>query len=188
MASALKFKAAKDAEIIKRALADYGDENSHNFAEIAIGINPNARITGVMREDKKLLGAVHMALGNSSDTGGLVHSKTHMDGCVRYPSVWIDDRLIVDHGKLVFRGSQNRCAREGNRLWLRMPRCEWYLPKPDTLFSLMETAIRRQLTPGGEKSLRYFFGPDFSAPLARLTGHGRHAGLAPFDGGCDLYR
>lgn len=92
----------KEAEIIRRALADYGDENSLNFAEIAVGINPNARITGVMREDKKLLGAVHMALGNSSDTGGLVWSKTHMDGCVRYPNVWIDDQLIVEKGKLVF--------------------------------------------------------------------------------------
>lgn len=106
-------KGGREAEIIRRALVEYGDENSNNFAEIAIGINPNARITGVMREDKKLLGAVHMALGNSSDTGGLVHSKTHMDGCVRYPSVWIDDRLIVDHGKLAFRAA--RSAAQGGR-------------------------------------------------------------------------
>ena len=102
----VEIQGGKEAEIMRRALVDYGDENSYNFAEIAIGINPNARITGVMREDKKLLGAVHMALGNSSDTGGLVYSKTHMDGCIRYPSVWIDDRLVVDRGKLVFQGAK----------------------------------------------------------------------------------
>jgi len=49
----------------------------------------------------------------------------------------------------------------------------------DTLFSLMETAIRRELTPGGEKALKYFFGADISAPLTRLTSMADHLGLPP---------
>lgn len=98
---AVEITGGAQAEALKRSLAQFGDENSMNFAEISIGINPKARITGVMREDKKLYGAVHMALGASSDTGGLVSSKTHVDGCVRYPSVWIDDRLVVDHGEIL---------------------------------------------------------------------------------------
>ena len=51
--------------------------------------------------------------------------------------------------------------------------------EPDTLFSLMETAIRRELTAGGEKALKYFFGADISAPLARLTGMADRLGLPP---------
>ena len=39
----------------------------------------------------------------------------------------------------------------------------------DTLFRLMEMALLRELTPAGEKTLRYFFGDDFKAPLANLT-------------------
>ena len=39
----------------------------------------------------------------------------------------------------------------------------------DTLFRLMEMALRRALTPEGEKTLRYFFGEEFSAPLKTLT-------------------
>ena len=39
----------------------------------------------------------------------------------------------------------------------------------DALFRLMEMGLRRALTPEGEKTLRYFFGEDFSAPLKELT-------------------
>ena len=39
----------------------------------------------------------------------------------------------------------------------------------DALFRLMEVGLRRALTPEGEKTLRYFFGDDFSAPLEELT-------------------
>ena len=88
------------AQALKEAVERFGDENSFNLAEIAVGINPNARITGIMREDKKLYGAVHIAIGASDDTGGLVSSKIHVDGCIRYPSVWIDDQLIIENGKI----------------------------------------------------------------------------------------
>jgi phosphoglycerate dehydrogenase-like enzyme len=39
----------------------------------------------------------------------------------------------------------------------------------DALFRLMEIGLRRALTPEGEKTLRYFFGDEFSAPLNTLT-------------------
>ena len=39
----------------------------------------------------------------------------------------------------------------------------------DTLFRLMEMALKRTLTPEGEKTLRYFFGGDFAVPLDKLT-------------------
>jgi glyoxylate reductase len=39
----------------------------------------------------------------------------------------------------------------------------------DTMFRLMEMGLRRTLTPEGEKTLRYFFGEEFSAPLKTLT-------------------
>lgn len=47
----------------------------------------------------------------------------------------------------------------------------------DTLFRLMEMALLRKLTPQGEKTLTYFFGADFSAPLQVLTTMGDRLGL-----------
>jgi phosphoglycerate dehydrogenase-like enzyme len=47
----------------------------------------------------------------------------------------------------------------------------------DALFRLMEMGLRRSLTPEGEKTLRYFFGPNFAAPLKVLTGMADRLGL-----------
>lgn len=47
----------------------------------------------------------------------------------------------------------------------------------DTLFRLMEMALLRKLTPQGEKTLTYFFGPEISAPLGVLTSMGDRLGL-----------
>ena len=38
----------------------------------------------------------------------------------------------------------------------------------DTLFTLMEATLLRRLTPGAEKAMTYFFGPEFQRPLADL--------------------
>lgn len=47
----------------------------------------------------------------------------------------------------------------------------------DTLFWLMEMGLRRTLTPEGEKTLRYFFGAESSAPLTALTTMADRLGL-----------
>jgi phosphoglycerate dehydrogenase-like enzyme len=47
----------------------------------------------------------------------------------------------------------------------------------DTLFRLMEMAIKRRPTPEGEKTLTYFFGSDFSAPQMVLTTMAERLGL-----------
>ncbi|MBI2961040.1 MAG: D-glycerate dehydrogenase [Betaproteobacteria bacterium] len=47
----------------------------------------------------------------------------------------------------------------------------------DTLFRLMEMAVLRRLTPEGEKTLNYFFGANFSAPLQVLTSMAERLGL-----------
>jgi lactate dehydrogenase-like 2-hydroxyacid dehydrogenase len=47
----------------------------------------------------------------------------------------------------------------------------------DALFRLMEMGLKRSLTPEGEKTLRYFFGEDFSAPLQSLRTMAERLGL-----------
>lgn len=47
----------------------------------------------------------------------------------------------------------------------------------NNLFRLMEIALRRGPTPRGETVLRYFFGDDIAAPLARLTAMADRLGL-----------
>lgn len=85
----------------RQILEAQDDENSWKFpAEIAIGLNPKAQVTGSLREDKKLLGSCHMAVGTNADFGGRVKAKVHMDALMRYPTIVMDDTLVVEKGKV----------------------------------------------------------------------------------------
>lgn len=78
------------------------DPESWKFpAEIAIGLNPKAKVTGVLREDKKIWGSCHMAVGTNADFGGTVQAKVHMDGLMLKPTVIFDGRSIVKQGRIV---------------------------------------------------------------------------------------
>lgn len=91
----------RQADEFRQTLED-ADENAwYCAAEFSVGINPDAEITGRMRTDKKVEGAVHIATGANKDLGGEIQSELHIDGTIRYPSVWVDDRQIVDHGEIL---------------------------------------------------------------------------------------
>lgn len=78
------------------------DKNAYNVGELGIGTNPKARITGKVLEDEKVLGTVHIALGdNTSYAGGHTKSKIHVDGILFQPTVKIDKHLLLRNGKLL---------------------------------------------------------------------------------------
>lgn len=68
---------------------------------MSIGINPDAEISGRMRTDKKVEGAVHIATGANKDLGGEIQSELHIDGTIRRPDVWVDDRKLVENGEIL---------------------------------------------------------------------------------------
>jgi leucyl aminopeptidase (aminopeptidase T) len=75
-------------------------ENANNIAEISIGTNPGARMTGNVSEDKKGIGRVHVALGNNLLLGGSIRSTLHLDGVILEPTVTIDNKVVVEAGKI----------------------------------------------------------------------------------------
>jgi leucyl aminopeptidase (aminopeptidase T) len=77
-----------------------GVENGDNLGELSVGTNPSAGFTGNITEDKKRLGTVHFALGNSV-AGGDVHSPLHLDMLIRVPTVEVDGEPVVTEGQLV---------------------------------------------------------------------------------------
>lgn len=83
-------------------LLQSADKNAHNIWELGIGTNPNARPTCAVLEDEKVLGSVHIALGDdTSYAGGHTKSETHLDGILLQPAMKIDGRLIMKNGKLL---------------------------------------------------------------------------------------
>jgi len=83
-----------------KAVISQSDKNAVNIAEFAIGANPAARITGVINEDKRRAGTVHIAIGDSMTLGGKVRSQIHYDILLFEPTVRLDDQIVVENGKL----------------------------------------------------------------------------------------
>ena len=77
-------------------------ENSTNVAEIGVGTNPMARLSGNVLEDEKVLGTVHVAFGSNTSFGGSVDAELHLDGIIKYPTVFVDTHVIIKDGKPMF--------------------------------------------------------------------------------------
>lgn len=74
---------------------------SRNVAEFGMGTNERAIVTGSILEDEKILGTIHIAFGDNVSMGGTVNVRSHLDGIVCSPSVWFDDLLIMESGRLL---------------------------------------------------------------------------------------
>jgi len=71
-----------------------------NVAELGIGTNYKAKITGNVLEDEKVLGTCHIAFGNNRHFGGKVDVPFHVDFVVKNPTIYADKVLIMENGKV----------------------------------------------------------------------------------------
>lgn len=70
-------------------------------AELGIGTNEKATLTGNVIEDEKILGTAHVAFGASAGIGGTIQVPVHLDCVVMKPDVALDGELIVRAGELL---------------------------------------------------------------------------------------
>ena len=76
-------------------------EDGTNIAELGIGTNEKAKLTGEILEDEKILGTCHIAFGASAGIGGTIQVPVHLDCVVMKPTVELDGETIVREGELV---------------------------------------------------------------------------------------
>jgi leucyl aminopeptidase (aminopeptidase T) len=67
-------------------------------AELGVGTNDRAILTGQILEDEKILGTVHVAFGNNASMGGTVEVPFHVDGILLEPTLELDGTIILDRG------------------------------------------------------------------------------------------
>lgn len=70
-------------------------------AELGIGTNDEAILSGIILEDEKLFGTVHIAFGTNTSFGGTNKADCHYDGIILEPTLYLDDELIIDKGAFV---------------------------------------------------------------------------------------
>jgi leucyl aminopeptidase (aminopeptidase T) len=81
-------------------LTEHGPEATA-VAELGIGSNEKAMLTGNVLEDEKILGTIHVAFGASAAIGGTVQVPVHLDCVVMKPSVELDGEPVVRTGALL---------------------------------------------------------------------------------------
>jgi len=92
---------AQEAETLAKLVGKTG-ECGTNMAEFAIGTNPMARLIGNLMEDKKKEGTIHVALGDNRTLGGKIGCQIHLDGLVTSPTVKLDERTIIENGRVLW--------------------------------------------------------------------------------------
>jgi leucyl aminopeptidase (aminopeptidase T) len=70
-------------------------------AELGVGANDRATITGNVLEDEKVLGTVHVAFGASAGFGGVVKVPVHIDCVVLKPELTLDGEPLLSGGRLL---------------------------------------------------------------------------------------
>ncbi|MBU3941314.1 MAG: aminopeptidase, partial [Nanoarchaeota archaeon] len=88
------------AKILYNMLKDVG-KDAFKLAELGIGTNPKAKITGNVLEDEKVLGTVHFAFGNDLSYNGTNDVPLHLDGIIKEPTIEVDGKTIMKNGKLL---------------------------------------------------------------------------------------
>jgi aminopeptidase len=89
-----------EAQMFITAIDSVG-RDARAVAEFGIGTNYKAQLCGMILEDEKVYGTIHIAFGNNVSMGGNINVKSHIDGLVIDPDVYADKELIMKKGKLI---------------------------------------------------------------------------------------
>jgi leucyl aminopeptidase (aminopeptidase T) len=87
-------------KMLMELLAPHG-EDATNVAELGIGTNEEAMLTGNVLEDEKILGTAHVAFGASAAIGGTVQVPVHLDCVLLEPTVEVDGEVVVTGKELL---------------------------------------------------------------------------------------
>ncbi|MGC8496838.1 MAG: aminopeptidase [Thermoplasmata archaeon] len=96
----VEFSKNVEGRIFKGYLDGFKDKNMYNIAHACYGFNPGARLSGNILEDERVFGAVEFGFGSqgSSFLGNAGPAKSHTDGIILAPTVWLDNVKIEENG------------------------------------------------------------------------------------------
>ena len=97
---ATKITGGEAAQKLLGLVSKFGKE-ARNIAELGIGTNDAARLSGSTLEDEKVMGTVHIALGDNISMGGMVSVPSHLDLIIKEPTLIIDGKELIKDGKLL---------------------------------------------------------------------------------------
>jgi 2,5-dihydroxypyridine 5,6-dioxygenase len=88
-----------EARKLADLLAATGDPMVYNVAELGIGLNPKAKMTGVQTQDEAVYGTCHIGVGSNITWGGKIKAATHFDFIMYAPKIELDGITILENYK-----------------------------------------------------------------------------------------
>lgn len=82
-------------------ILDKSGRDARAVAEFGVGTNYKAILSGQILEDEKVLGTIHIAFGNNISMGGSISVNSHIDGLVKEPTVYLDNKPFMIKGKII---------------------------------------------------------------------------------------
>lgn len=79
----------------------FENERNATVGELGIGTNETALLCGIVLEDEKVYGTVHIAFGTNTSFGGVNKADCHLDGIVLKPTLYLDDAMIIQEGRFL---------------------------------------------------------------------------------------
>jgi 2,5-dihydroxypyridine 5,6-dioxygenase len=94
----------KKAKVIRDWFTSLDDPNMYIAAHVCYGFNPNARLEGTTTEDERVWGSTEWGFGYQGPNysgGDAREAKSHIDGICLDCTVYLDDLVILENGKVV---------------------------------------------------------------------------------------
>ncbi|MBM7622678.1 aminopeptidase [Sporohalobacter salinus] len=92
-------KGKEAASDLEKVVNQYG-KKAKNIAELGIGTNDQAKLCGNITVDEKIMGTIHIAIGDNMAFGGKVEVDSHLDGIITNPTLELDGEIIMEEGNL----------------------------------------------------------------------------------------
>lgn len=88
---------------VKAIFENVKDRKAYMVGEFGIGFNNCAELCGNMLVDEGSQGCVHFGMGSNWTIGGENRVPFHLDFVLREPTVKIDDKVVIEQGRLLYK-------------------------------------------------------------------------------------
>ena len=99
-----EIRGTEAAEWFRNYLKNLEDPNMYKMAHVTIGLNPGAIFSGSTPEDERVWGVTTWGIGAVPAEDAPPHGQeavSHCDGTCSESTIWLDDRKIMERGRLV---------------------------------------------------------------------------------------
>lgn len=96
-----KISQNREGKILNDIFNSTEKENSKVLAELGVGFNKKAKLTGMMLTDEGVAGCIHFGFGSNHTVGGTNVISFHIDVIIQKPSMIVDSYNVIENGRFL---------------------------------------------------------------------------------------